>query len=124
MSDSDPTTDAPDDDPPPPPIPESTARTFLKDRTDLRVAEDAVELFVSHFTAIAEAVATRAGNLATEEERTTMLERDVDTAFNEFLQAGPQVIGPDAIHSAIDTISNQGMGQLIQLLRADLAPPP
>ena len=108
-------------DEPPPPIRETTARTFLKDRTSMRVGEDAVEAFVNHFTAVAEAVASRAAELAEEEERTTILERDVETAFRE-IETVPR--GPDAIHTAIDTVSNQGLSQLIQLLRADLATPP
>lgn len=109
---------------PPPPIRETTARTFLKDRTEMRVGDDAVELFVTHFTTMAEAIAARAAELAQEDDRVTVLERDIDAAFNEFLQAGPQVLSPDAIHTAIAAVSNQGLGQLIQFLRADLSPSP
>ena len=108
---------------PPPVIRETTARNFLKDRTGLRIGENAVDLFVTHFTTMAEAVALRAAELVDEEERTTVLERDIDAAFNELLQSGTQV-GPDAIHTAIDTVSNQGLSQLIQLLRLGLATPP
>ena len=104
----------------PPPIRETTARTFLKDRTKMRVGDDAVELFVTHFTTMAEAVALSAAELAQQDERTTVLERDVDAAFNEFLRAGPQVLSPGAIHTAIGAVSNPGLSQLIQLLRADL----
>ena len=109
-------------DEPPPPIRETTARAFLKDRTGLRVADDAVELFVTHFTTMAEAVAATAAELAEGDDRTTVLERDVDAAFNDFLQSGPQALGPDAIHTAIGAVSNPGLSQLIQLLRADLSP--
>jgi len=35
---------------PPPVTRETTARSFLKDRTGLRVGENAVDLFVTHFT--------------------------------------------------------------------------
>ncbi len=105
---------------PPPVIRETTASNFLKDRTGMRVGEDAVDLFVTHFTTIAKAVADRAAELAKEEELATVLERHIDTAYNELLQSGTQV-GPDAIHTAIDAVSNQGLSQLIQLLRADLA---
>jgi len=107
----------------PPPIRETTARTFLKDRTEMRVGDAAVELFVTHFTTMAEAVALTAAELAQQDERTTVLERDVDAAFNEFLQAGPQLLSPDAIHTTIGALSNQVLSQLIQLLRADLSPP-
>ncbi len=108
----------------PPPIRETTARTFLRDRTELRVGDDAVELFVTHFTTMAEAVALSAAALAQNDERATVLERDIDAAFNEFLRAGPQILSPDAIHTAIGAVSNQGLSQLIQFLRADLSPPP
>ena len=107
----------------PPPIRETTARTFLKARTEMRVGDAAVELFVTHFTTMAEAVALTAAELAQQDERTTVLERDVDAAFNEFLQAGPQLLSPDAIHTTIGALSNQVLSQLIQLLRADLSPP-
>jgi len=108
---------------PPPPIRETTARTFLKDRTEMRVGEDAVAIFVTHFTTMAEAVATTAAQLATQDDRTTVLDRDIDAAFNAFLQSGPEALSPDAIHTSIDAVSNQGLSQLIQLLRADLNPP-
>ena len=106
---------------PPPVIRETTARNFIKDRTGMRVREDAVDAFVNHFTDVAEEVASRAAELAEEEERTTILKRHVETAFSE-IETVPR--GPDAIHTAIDTVSNQGLSQLIQLLRVDLATPP
>ncbi len=109
----------PDD---PPILRETTARTFIKDRTGKRVREVAVDLFVTHFTTIAEAVAGRAAELADAEERTTILWRDIDTAYNELLQAGT-LVGPGAIHTAIDMVSNEDLGELIQLLRADVATP-
>jgi len=110
----------------PPLIRATTALNFLRDRTGTRVGDDAVEIFITHFTTMGEAVAVRAAELATEDERTTVLDRDIDAAFNELVQSGP-VLEPDAIHTAIGAVSNQGLGQLIQLLRADLnspSPPP
>ncbi len=89
----------------------------------MRVGDDAVELFVTHFTTMAEAVAATAAQLAQDDDRTTVLERDIDAAFNDFLQTGPQILSPDAMHTAIGAVSNQGLSQLIQLLRADLSPP-
>ncbi len=36
------------------------------------------ELFIAHLTTITEATAVRAGDIATEDERTTVLDRDID----------------------------------------------
>jgi len=106
-------------------IRETTAKNFLRELTDMRVSDDATELFIAYLTTMAEATAVRAGDIATEDERTTVLDRDIDTAFSELVQAG-QVLD---IQAAINAISNQDLSQLIQLLRADLnqpspSPPP
>ena len=107
-----------------PPVRETTIRNFLKDRTDMRVSEDAVDLMVSLLTTTSEAMAIRAAETATEEQRTTILDRDIQNAFEEFLGAsGLALLSPDTIHTAIDGISNEGLSQLIQSLRADLEHP-
>jgi len=108
---------------PPPPVRETTIRNFLKDRTGMRVSEDAVELMVGLLTTTAENMASRAAQLAQDEQRTTIMDRDIQNAFDEFLGAsGLTLLGPDTIHTAIDGISNESLGQLIQSLRADLSP--
>ncbi len=104
-----------------PPVRETTIRNFLKDRTDMRVSEDAVDLMVSLLTTTSEAIAIRAAETATEEQRTTILDRDIQNAFEEFLGAsGLTLLSPGTIHTAIDGITNEGLSQLIQSLRADL----
>ena len=109
---------------PSPPIRETTARNFLKDRTGKRIGEDAVELFVTHFTTMAEEVAVRAAELAQDGQRTTVLDRDIQKAFEAFLGAsGLSLLSPATIHTAIDGISNESLSQLIQSLRADLEHP-
>lgn len=110
---------------PPPPVRETTIRNFLKDRTEMRVADDAVDLMVSLFTTTAEAMALRAAETATEEQRTTIMDRDIQNAFEEFLGAsGLTLLSPDTIHTAINGISNENLSQLIQTLRTDLTTPP
>ena len=101
-------------------IRETTAKDFLKELTDKRVGGDAVELFITHLTTMAEAVAIKADELTEQDERTTILDRDIDAAFNELVQTG-QVLD---IQAAINAVSNQDLSQLIQLLRADLQPTP
>ncbi len=73
---------------PPPVLRETTVYNFLKDRTGLRVRDEATEIFITHFTTIAEAVAGRAGELAEEDDRTTLLDRDVGAVW---IGPGPRI---------------------------------
>jgi histone H3/H4 len=106
---------------PPPAVRSTTIRKFLKDRTEMRVSEDAVDLMVGLFTTTSEKMAATAAERAVEGLRNTILGRDIQNAFKSILEAsGPPLLGPDTIHTAIDCISTESLTMLIQLLRADL----
>lgn len=105
----------------PPPVRETTLKTFLKDRTDMRVAEDAIELMVELITIQCEDMASRAAHLATQDDRTTILPRDIQHALEGFLaESGPPMLSPDTIRGAINGISNEAFTELLQKLRADV----
>ena len=117
----------PDTDPtaPTPPVRPTTVTTFLKERTGLRVGEDAAALLARLLTAAAEKVADVAKELAAKEDRATLLDRDVQAGFEAFLgTAGPALIRPETLHAAIDGMDNDGFTQLINLLRADIEEAP
>jgi len=106
-----------------PPVRPTTITTFLEKRTDMRLSEDAVDLLVDLLTKAAEQIADAAKELALEDERSTLLDRDMQTAYASFLQSeGPSLLAPETIHTAIDGISNEAFTELLNLLRADLEP--
>ena len=106
---------------PPPPVRETTIHTFIQDRSQMRVAEDATALLVSLLTTTAENVASRATKIASLDDRTTILARDIQSAWDALLGAsGVSLLTPAAIHASIDAASNDGLGELIQLLRVGL----
>jgi len=105
-----------------PPVRPTTLQEFLKERTGMRVAEEAVTLLVELLTASAAKIATEAGRAAVEDGRNTIMARDVQAAFDVFLRdSGLHLLSPAKLHTAIDGISNEGFKELINLLRADIA---
>jgi len=108
-----------------PPVRPTTIKTFLKERTgELRISADAVDRLVELLTDAAEQIADAAGQLAIEEDRNTMMDRDVEAAFATFLQIeGPALLSPETLHTAIDGITNEAFIELLNLLRADLEAP-
>ncbi len=106
---------------PPSPVKKTTIHSFLQDRSQMRVSEEATNLLVGFLTTTAENVASKATETASLDDRTTILTRDIQSAWDILLQdSGASLLTPVAIHASIDTASNEGLGELIQLLRADL----
>lgn len=106
---------------PPPPVRETTIHSFLQDRSGVRVSEDATELLVGLLTTTCENVASRATQSAADDERSTILDRDIQQAWDALLgTSGASLLTSVAIHASIDAASNDGLGELIQLLRLDL----
>jgi len=104
-----------------PPVRHTTVANFLKDRTELRVSEDATELLAALLTKAAERIADSAKQLAIDDERNTLLDRDIEAAYATFLQdEGPAFFSFAIIHTAIDGIDNDAFTELLGLLRADL----
>jgi len=107
-----------------PPIRTTTINTFLKERTELRISEDATDLLVALLTNAAEQIADAAKQLAVDDDRNTLMDRDIQSGFATFLQSeGPALLSPETIHTAIDGISNEAFTELLNRLRADLEEP-
>jgi len=107
--------------PPPPPVRATTIKKFLKDRTQMRVGEQAVALAVDLLTTVAEKIATGASQTALDGARNTIMARDIQEAFEAFVaESGPPLLSPATLHTAIDGIGNEALTELINLLRVDL----
>lgn len=105
----------------PPPVRRTSVENFLKETTDLRVGADATDRLTSILTHLAEHIAGTAAATARAEDRGTILERDITHALEVFLsEEAPSLFSPATLHSAIDRVPNDGLTQLINLLRADL----
>ncbi len=107
--------------PSPPAVRPTTLQEFLKERTGMRVAEEAVEQLVELLTAAADKIATEAAQAAVEAERSTIMARDIQDAFDSFLRdSGLPLLSPAKLRLAIDGITDANFKQLINLLRADV----
>ncbi len=110
---------------PSPPVRATTLKNFIKDRTGLRVGDGPVARLTDLITAVLEHIADTAKELVVDDDRSTLMERDVDVAYQSFLESrGPTLLSPTTIHTAIDGIANEDLTQLINLLRADLEEQP
>lgn len=110
----------PDDDAPPP-IRSTTIKNFLKERSDLRVSVEAIELMVELLTTAAVSIADKAVEATVADDRSTLLGRDIQGAYDEFMrEAGPPPGSPEGLHEAIGRISNEELTQLIKLIRDEL----
>ncbi len=86
-----------------------------------RISEDATDVLVHLLTKAAEQIADAAKALAIEDDRNTLMDRDVQAAYATFLQIeGPALLAPETIYSAIDGITNEAFTELLNLVRADI----
>ena len=106
---------------PPPPVRTTTLKTFLKDRSQMRVSGESVDLLAGLLSTIAEKIAVVAAESAVEGDRSTIKAPDVQEGFEAFLgESGPPMLSPGTLHTAIDGVSNEVLTELINLLRADV----
>ncbi len=105
----------------PPPVRATTIKKFLKDRAQVRISEEAIDLMVQGLEGIAEGVAEKASDAAIGEGRSTMMDRDVQHAFDLQLQLmGSPLVSPEGLRVAIRSVSNEDLTDLIKLIKADL----
>ena len=98
-----------------------TIKKFLKDRTSKRVGVEAKLLLTNLLVTIAEHVAPKAEESVIKEHRSTILARDIQWAYDDFMVTkGPDLLSTQAVHDIIDGLSNEGLTALINSLRADL----
>ena len=93
----------------------------MKEATGLRVSADAAERLTVLLVAQLGQVAQRAKANAALEERSTLLERDVDQAFDGWLEeASPSTTTASALLTTINDLSNEALTNLIKQLQAQL----
>ncbi len=108
---------------PSPPVRSTTVHAFLQEHTEMRVSEGATTLLVGLLTTTAENVATTATQGAAVEDRTTILGRDIQSAWDALLEASGAPLATasaTAIHAAIAAVPNASLSELIGLLQGDL----
>ena len=69
-----------------------TVERFFKERTDLRIAADAVQSYIVSLNEVSTQVIEKATELAKEDNRKTILKRDVDQATEEVFRKAPMTI--------------------------------
>lgn len=65
---------------------------FFKENTDLRIAEDAVDSYRTSLNEISSKVIKKAAELAKQDNRKTILQRDIDQATEEIFRQAPMTI--------------------------------
>jgi histone H3/H4 len=103
------------------PLRPNPVRDFLREHTGTRISADAADIVVELMTQAIAQVADRAVAAAVEAERNTVLGRDIEAGFESWrAEQGPSLHDPTTIHGVLDEISNDGLVELIRLLKADL----
>ena len=92
----------------------NTAEKFIKDNTTLRLSPSAIAPFITSLDDVARLSVTKATELATEERRTTILDRDMTAAFKRIITEPT----PDNIFSQLDQLSTDDLAKVINLIEA------
>ena len=69
-----------------------TIEEFFKEKTQLRVSQEAVETYKSSLTQLSAQVIQKAETLAKKENRTTILDRDIQQAADEVFRRSPMTV--------------------------------
>ena len=69
-----------------------TVERFFKERTDLRIASDAIQSYIVSLNEVSTQVIEKATELAKEDNRKTILKRDVDKATEEVFRKAAMTI--------------------------------
>ena len=69
-----------------------TVEEFFKEKTALRVAADAIETYKTTLTKMSEEVIKQAEALAKKENRTTILDRDIQRATDDVFRRSPLTV--------------------------------
>ena len=108
------------------PLRETTLKKYMKARSELRVDGDAVVHLMDQINARVQIVVDRAAALAEMEERTTLLQRDVERALVEVgrTKTGGGSTGPQlktsAVFDAIESYSVDELSELAKQIEASL----
>lgn len=88
---------------------EGTVKAFLKAHTSQRVSVEAIPVMVAGMNELALILAQKAEALSKAEQRTTILDRDIQTALATFTNVEPT---PDNLFKSIEKLEPEVIGQL------------
>lgn len=90
----------------------TTVKTFLKANTTQRVGEDAITSMFDNLNKFSVDIVKKAETFSLAENRTTILNRDIDQAFKG--SGGEIENNPDSIFKAIETMDAETIGKVIK----------
>jgi len=96
----------------------STAENFIKANTNKRLSPDAIAPFIVALDEVARLAVTKAAELADQEKRTTILDRDVTAAFQAIVQDPNQAPTPDRLFAQLDKLTTDDLAKVINLIEA------
>lgn len=88
----------------------TTIEAFLKARTDLRVGVDAVDSLLKELNKLGDLIVIESSKNAKAEQRTTLMTRDIQIAFEKLLG----MVGEDRLFQQIEKLPAKETAQLSQ----------
>ena len=104
------------------PVKDSAIRTYVKERTNLRVEQEPVDLLVQHLTAKIERIVDRAAALVEMEGRSTLQRRDMERAIEEIDSKGTdgKEQTPEQVFKVVDAYNVEQLGELARRIEESL----
>ena len=95
----------------------NSPKTFLRERSGLRIGTAATDKLIAVLTEAAELICDHAKQQAEADERSTLMERDIEAGLERYLQSsGPSLLSPATLHQALDGLDNEELAEVIKLL--------
>lgn len=103
-------------------IKDTALRTYIKDRTNLRVEQEPVDLLVRHITAKIERIVDRAAALVQMQERSTLQLRDMERAIEEVDSAPSDGKDetPEKVFQVVEDYNVEQLGELARRIEESL----
>jgi histone H3/H4 len=102
------------------PVKDSAIRTYLKEKTNLRVEQAPVDRLVRYLTAKADQLAERVVVLAQMEERSTLLDRDMERAIEECEGSNGKDQTPEQVYNILHAYNVEQLGDVTRRIEESL----
>jgi histone H3/H4 len=104
------------------PVKDSAIRTYIKERTNLRVETEAVNLLVTHLTAKTERIVDRAAALVEMEGRSTLQLRDMERAIEQVdsTSSDGKDQTPEKVFQVVEGYTVEQLGELARRIEESL----
>ncbi len=104
------------------PIKDSAIRTYIKEKTNLRVEQEPVDLLVNHLTAKTGRIVDRAAVLVEMQGRSTLQLRDMERAIEEVdsTQSNGKEQTPEKVFQVVDGYTVEQLGELARRIEDSL----